>query len=69
MIVKLTAREISIDPVKNLKILFTVLLEVIGRFLGWYDYKIRKLNPYKWDVATSTKDLSNNPKDQPLVEK
>jgi len=44
--------------VKDLKIIVTIFLEVLGRFLGWYDFKILKKNPYKWEIASSTKDLS-----------
>ena len=58
LIVKLTLKEFSFDIVKDLKIIFTIFLEVLGRFLGWYDYKILKKNPYKWKIASSTKDLS-----------
>lgn len=34
-----------------------VFLEIFGRFLGDYDYYIKRKNPYAWDVARSTKDL------------
>ncbi len=34
-------------------------LEIVGRFLGWYDFYIRKKNPYSWDVAATTKDLKS----------
>jgi len=33
----------------------TVLLEIIGRMLGYYDYYIKKKSPYIWDIAESTK--------------
>lgn len=33
----------------------TVLLEVTGRLLGYYDYYIRKRNHSIWDIAESTK--------------
>lgn len=33
-----------------------VALEVIGRFLGWRDYK-RKRNHTVWEIATTTKEL------------
>ena len=39
------------------KVFGAAFLELIGRLLGWYDYHIRKKNPFSWDVATSTKDL------------
>jgi cellulose synthase/poly-beta-1,6-N-acetylglucosamine synthase-like glycosyltransferase len=32
-------------------------LEVYGRFLGAYDFYIKKKNPYVWDVVCSTKDV------------
>jgi cellulose synthase/poly-beta-1,6-N-acetylglucosamine synthase-like glycosyltransferase len=52
--------------VKNLnwnsrEIIFTplvILLEIWGRFLGWYDYRILKKNPAIWNIAKSTKNLS-----------
>lgn len=34
-----------------------VLMEVSGRFMGYYDFHIRKRNPFIWDTATSTKKL------------
>jgi poly-beta-1,6-N-acetyl-D-glucosamine synthase len=33
-------------------------LEAFGRFLGYYDFYIKKRNPYIWDIASSTKKLS-----------
>lgn len=58
LIIKLTLKEFSLDIVKDLKIIFTIFLEILGRFIGWYDFKILKKNPYKWEIAISTKDLS-----------
>ncbi|RJQ53779.1 MAG: glycosyltransferase [Nitrospiraceae bacterium] len=34
-----------------------VLLEAWGRFLGFYDFHVRKRNPFIWDISTSTKKL------------
>jgi biofilm PGA synthesis N-glycosyltransferase PgaC len=34
-----------------------VFLEVYGRFLGAYDFYIKKRNPYVWDMAASTKEV------------
>jgi poly-beta-1,6-N-acetyl-D-glucosamine synthase len=63
----------TMDPKKILKILFqehtvgfknilwtlgAVMLEIIGRGLGYYDFHVRKKNPFIWDIATSTKKLS-----------
>lgn len=35
-----------------------IALEAAGRALGWYDFLIRKKNPYIWDIARTTKRLS-----------
>lgn len=35
-----------------------IFLETYGRCLGLYDFYIRKRNPFRWDMATTTKDLS-----------
>jgi cellulose synthase/poly-beta-1,6-N-acetylglucosamine synthase-like glycosyltransferase len=35
-----------------------VLLEIIGRMLGYYDYYIKKKNPVIWDIVKSTKRWS-----------
>ncbi len=42
------------------KILWTlgaVLMEIAGRMLGYYDFHIKKRNPFIWDTADSTKKL------------
>jgi cellulose synthase/poly-beta-1,6-N-acetylglucosamine synthase-like glycosyltransferase len=65
LILKLTMKELSWDIVADIKILFTVFLEIVGRMLGWFDYKILKKNPYKWDVAETTKYLGTKVVDGP----
>lgn len=34
-----------------------ILIEIYARFLGAYDTHIRKINPYIWDTAVSTKQV------------
>ena len=34
-----------------------ISLEALGRLLGYYDYHIRKRNPFIWDIAQTTKKL------------
>lgn len=60
LIIKLTMKELSLNIIKDAKIIFTIFLEVLGRLLGWYDYKILKKIPYKWEIAESTKDLNRS---------
>lgn len=47
-----TLREIIFTPI-------VILLEILGRFLGWYDYKLLKKNPTIWKIANSTKKIIN----------
>ena len=54
---KITIDEIISRPASIHKIFFTMMLEIIGRILGWYDYNVKKKNPFKWEIATSTKNL------------
>ena len=35
----------------------TVFLEILGRVLGYYDFYIKKRNPFIWDIAGSTKEV------------
>lgn len=37
-----------------------VLLEMIGRTLGYYDYYVKKRNPFMWDIAQSMKKLKGD---------
>jgi cellulose synthase/poly-beta-1,6-N-acetylglucosamine synthase-like glycosyltransferase len=39
-----------------------ICLEMIGRALGYYDFYVRKKNPYVWDIASSTKRLDSQDK-------
>lgn len=57
ILLKLTIDEIKAEPHKILFLIGTMLLEIWGRILGYYDLLIRKKNPYKWDIAKTTKKL------------
>jgi hypothetical protein len=37
-----------------------MILEVLGRFLGYYDYKIKKKNPFKWEMIKTSKKLKKS---------
>jgi hypothetical protein len=47
--------EISRNPKWAVWTAGAVVLEAIGRLLGYYDYIRKKENPYIWDIACSTK--------------
>lgn len=36
---------------------FAVILEILSRFLGMYDFYIKHKNPFKWDIATTSKEI------------
>jgi len=57
LLLDLAIKELKKDKEKIFFLFGTAVVEVYSRFLGWYDYKIRKKNPFKWDIANSTKDL------------
>lgn len=48
----------SLSPRRFLWTAGVIALEAAGRALGWYDFLIRKKNPYIWDIARTTKRLS-----------
>lgn len=54
---KLFIDELISKPSKIFFLFGTALIEIYSRFLGWYDFKIKRKNPFKWDIANSTKDL------------
>lgn len=39
-----------------------MILEALGRGLGWLDFKVLKKNPFVWEVAQSTKSLEQQKK-------
>jgi biofilm PGA synthesis N-glycosyltransferase PgaC len=50
-------QEIAERPLQVFKLFFVILLEIYCRMLGTYDYRIKKKNPFTWDIASSTKNL------------
>jgi len=34
-----------------------IFIEIYARFLGLYDHHVKNINPYIWDMATTTKNL------------
>lgn len=51
--------ELSERPRDAFKLLGVMLLETYCRVLGALDFYIKKKNPFKWDIAQSTKKLQN----------
>jgi cellulose synthase/poly-beta-1,6-N-acetylglucosamine synthase-like glycosyltransferase len=59
LLLELTVQEIKRNPKQIHFLVGTAILEIFSRFLGWYDFKIKKKNPFKWDIADSTKRLKH----------
>ena len=57
LLLKLAWQEFIANPNKIIYLKLTAFVEIWSRFLGWYDFKIKKKNPFKWDIADSTKNL------------
>ncbi len=57
LLLNLAIKELKKDKEKIFFLFGTAIVEIYSRILGWYDYKIRKKNPFKWDIANSTKNL------------
>lgn len=49
--------EFAWSPKFILWTLGAIVLEVYGRFLGMIDFYVKKKNPFKWDMATTTKKI------------
>ncbi len=59
LLINLALKEIKRNPEKIFFLIGTAIIEIWSRFLGWFDFKIKKKNPFKWDIAGSTKKLSH----------
>jgi len=57
ILLRLLCNEIKERPTKLFNLLGTMMIEIWCRFLGWQDYKIKGKNPFKWDIASTTKNL------------
>jgi cellulose synthase/poly-beta-1,6-N-acetylglucosamine synthase-like glycosyltransferase len=58
LMLKLFLGECFSNPKNIVKIIATAKLEVFCRILGTVDYKYKKINPYKWTMINSSKDLN-----------
>ena len=59
ILLKLAVSEILENPFKVFFLIGTILVEIYSRIMGWFDLKIKKKNPFKWEIAKSTKNLKH----------
>ena len=57
LLLELAVQEIKREPAKIHFLIGTAWLEFCSRLLGMYDFKIKKKNPFQWDIAGTTKKL------------
>lgn len=50
-------KDLKLEPRTILYAAGAILLEFTGQLLGFYDYYIRRKNPYIWEIAGTTKEL------------
>jgi poly-beta-1,6-N-acetyl-D-glucosamine synthase len=58
ILMKILWEEFTEYPSTIFCIIIVMLLEFYCRLLGQYDFYVRKINPFTWDIATSTKNLN-----------
>jgi poly-beta-1,6-N-acetyl-D-glucosamine synthase len=57
LLAKVLLNELAKKPWHLPLVAVAMLLEIWARILGWFDLKIKKKNPYKWEIIGSTKKL------------
>ncbi len=57
-ILGLVLENLKNSPCELFYTIIAVNLEMLSRFLGFWDYKVLKTNPAKWEIASSTKHLT-----------
>ncbi len=55
---RILLNEIRDNPLQLAKLILVIKLEIICRLLGYYDFYIKKKNPFTWDISQSTKKLA-----------
>lgn len=60
LLLTLLIGEIKRNPMKIHYIIGTMLLEIFSRIMGSYEYKIKKKNPFKWEMIKSSKKLEKS---------
>ncbi len=56
---KIFRQEIAERPHQIIKLFLVIAMEFYCRQLGNYDFRVKKKNPFTWDIASSTKNLNS----------
>jgi len=59
ILLQILGQELQENPKQLLRMIGVMALEIYCRFLGQYDFYWKKINPYTWEIAESTKALKH----------
>lgn len=57
LLLRLAFDHILLKPLDTPYIIITAFVEIYSRIMGWWDLKVLRKNPFKWDIAKSTKKM------------
>ena len=60
LLMQLGVDQIIRKPLDLPYVIITAVVEIYSRCLGWWDLKVLKKNPFKWDIAQTTKKMQRN---------
>jgi len=57
LMMRIMWQQFKMRPSEWFYLILAVKVEIICRLLGWWDLKVLKRNPFKWDIAISSKTI------------
>jgi hypothetical protein len=57
LLFKVIWQQFTAHPAELFYLIIAVKIEILSRLLGWWDLKILKKNPFKWDIAATSKTI------------
>ncbi|MCF7913038.1 MAG: glycosyltransferase [Candidatus Cloacimonetes bacterium] len=57
LLFRIMKKQFEHKPGEWFYLILAMKIEILCRFLGWWDLKILKKNPFKWDIAASSKNI------------
>jgi poly-beta-1,6-N-acetyl-D-glucosamine synthase len=57
LLLNIILKKLTENPGELFYLILTVKIEALSRFLGWWDLHILHKNPFKWDIARTSKNI------------
>ena len=57
LLFKIMKKQFIDRPGEWFYLILSMKVEILCRFLGWWDLKVLKKNPFKWDIAATSKNI------------